>query len=72
MGYAKRKQGPPEVTAPSAQIEQEIPLDDRTAETILDAVFEHEDSDPVTGIRNAMIAAIALWLIIASIAFVLI
>ena len=71
MGYAKRKQGPHEVTAP-AGTEQETPLDDRTAESILDAVFEHEDNDPVIGIRNAIIAGIALWLIIAAIAFVII
>jgi hypothetical protein len=72
MGYAKRKHGPPEVTAPAGPIEQDTPLDDRTAETILDAVFNHEDGNPVTGIRNAMIAAVAFWLVIAAVAFVLI
>jgi hypothetical protein len=71
MGYAKRWQGRPDVTA-AAEIEQDTPLDDRTAETILEAVFDHEDGDPVAGIRNAMIAGIAFWLIIAAVALVLI
>lgn len=71
MGYAKRRQGSPDLTA-AAEIEQDTPLDDRTAETILEAVFDHDDGDPVAGIRNAMIAAVAFWLIIAAVAFVLI
>ena len=71
MGHAKRKQRPASVTVPS-RIDREPPLDDRTAELILETVFEDDDSDPVIGIRNAMIAGIALWLIIASIAFVII
>jgi hypothetical protein len=72
MGHAKRKHGPPGVTAPPGSIEQDTPLDDRTAETILHAVFDHEDGDAVRGIRNAMIAAVAFWLVIAAVAFVLI
>jgi hypothetical protein len=71
MGYAKRNDGSQAVTA-HGPLEQVAPLDDRTAETILDAVFDHTDGDAVTGIRNAMIAGIAFWLIIAGVAFVLI
>ena len=71
MGYAKRKQGPASASGVS-RIDRGPPLDDRLAETILEAVYDDDDGDPVAGIRNAIIAGIALWLIVAAVAFVLI
>jgi hypothetical protein len=70
MGSAKLKQ-PPDVTAARRAVE-EVSHDDRVAEAIIDMVFDHEDGDPVAGIRNAIIAGIVFWGILAVAAFLLV
>jgi hypothetical protein len=39
--------------------------DDRVAEAILDMVLDYDDGDPIAGIRNAMIAGVAFWTLLA-------
>ena len=39
--------------------------DDRVAEAILDVALDYDDGNPVAGIRNALIAGVAFWMILA-------
>jgi hypothetical protein len=39
--------------------------DDRVAEAILDMALDYDDGNPVAGIRNALIAGVAFWMILA-------
>jgi hypothetical protein len=46
--------------------------DDRVAEAILDVALDYDDGNPVAGIRNALIAGIAFWMILAFVALLLV
>jgi hypothetical protein len=46
--------------------------DDRVAEAILDMALDYDDGDPVAGIRNALIAGVAFWTLLAFGAFLLV
>jgi hypothetical protein len=70
MERAKRRELPAAVA--SRPVDWGTPLDDLAAETILDMVFDYDDGDPITGIRNAIIAGAAMWTIIAVGVFLLI
>jgi hypothetical protein len=72
MGRAKLEQTP-DVAHARRAVGWEAPLnDDRVAEAILDMALDYDDGDPVAGIRNALIAGVALWTILASAALLLI
>ena len=64
MGRAKLKHTP-DVTALRRADEREVPHDDRVAEAILDMALDYDDGNPVAGIRNALIAGVAFWMILA-------
>lgn len=64
MGRAKLKQTP-DAAASRRTVDREAPHDDRVAEAILDMALDYDDGDPVAGIRNALIAGIAFWMILA-------
>jgi hypothetical protein len=49
-----------------------IAQDDRVAEAILDMALDYDDGDPVAGIRNALIAGVAFWMILAIVALLLV
>ncbi len=70
MGHAKRKDVLE--TAADTQVEQDIPLDDRTVDALLGASHEGDDDTNLgTGLRYAMVAGTALWAIIGLIVFLL-
>jgi hypothetical protein len=71
MVRAKLKQTP-QVAAARRTVGREAPLDDRVAEAILDMALDYDDGDPVIGVRNAMIAGVAFWMILAFGAFLLV
>jgi hypothetical protein len=64
MGRAQLKHTP-DVAASRRAVEREVAHEDRVAEAILDMAFDYDDGNPVVGIRNAMIAGIVLWGILA-------
>ena len=69
MGRAKRKQ---ELRAVAARpVARATPLDDRSVEVVLDAVYTFDDGggDPIIGLRHAVIGGTALWTIIGVIVF---
>jgi hypothetical protein len=71
MGRAKLKDTP-DVAAARRAVVREAAHDDRVAETILDMALDYDDGNPVAGIRNALIAGIAFWMILAVAALLLV
>jgi len=71
MERAKLKQTPDAAAARRA-VEPADSHDDRVAEAIIDMVYDYEDGDPVAGIRNAIIAGVVFWAILACAALLLI
>jgi hypothetical protein len=63
MGHAKRKEAPAGYLhriERSAQV-----LDDSAVEQILKVRLGHDDGDPVSGIRNALVASAVFWAALA-------
>jgi hypothetical protein len=71
MGSAKLKETPDAAAARRA-VEPKTAHDDRVAEAIIDMVYDYEDGDPVAGIRNAIVAGVVFWGILAIGAFLLV
>jgi hypothetical protein len=71
MGRAKLKHMP-DVAAARRAVERETAHDDRVAETILDMALDYDDGNPVVGIRNALIAGVAFWTLLAFGAYLLV
>jgi hypothetical protein len=72
MGRAKLEQTPDVAYARRAVDREAPPNDDRVAEAILDMALDYDDGDPVAGVRNALLAGVAFWTILASAALLLI
>jgi hypothetical protein len=64
MGRAKLKHTP-DVAGSRRATQREAAHDDQVAEAILDMALDYDDGNPVAGIRNALIAGIAFWMILA-------
>jgi hypothetical protein len=64
MGRAKLKYTP-DVAASRRAVERGTAHDDQVAEAILDMVLDYDDGNPVAGIRNALLAGVAFWMILA-------
>jgi hypothetical protein len=64
MGRAQLKHTP-DVAASRRVVERETAHEDQVAEAILDMAFDYDDGNPVAGIRNALIAGVAFWMILA-------
>jgi hypothetical protein len=63
MAQAKRERGPAGYlhrVEPSAPV-----LDDSAVEQILDVRLGQDDGDPVSGIRNALLASLVFWAALA-------
>jgi hypothetical protein len=71
MVRAKLKQTP-DVAVARRVVAGEAAHDDRVAEAILDMVLDYDEGDPVSGIRNAMLAGVAFWTLLAFGAFLLV
>lgn len=69
MGHAKRRDVLE--TAADTQVEQDIPLDDRSVDALLGGHEGNDDTNLVTGLRYAMVAGTALWAVIGLIVFLL-
>jgi len=65
MVRAKVKQMPDVAAARRRTVARDEPHDDRVAEAVLDMSLDYDDGDPVAGIRNALIAGIAFWTMLA-------
>jgi len=55
----------PDPAAARRTVEGQASQDDRVAEAILDMTLDYDDGDPVVGIRNALIAGVAFWALLA-------
>jgi hypothetical protein len=64
MGRAKLEYTP-NVAALRRAVERQAAHDDQVAEAILDMVLDYDDGNPIAGIRNALIAGVAFWTILA-------
>ena len=64
MVRAKLKQTQ-DVAAARRAVQQGVAYDDQVAEAILDMALDFDDGDPVAGIRNALIAGVAFWMVLA-------
>jgi hypothetical protein len=64
MVRAKLKQTQ-DVAAARRAVQREVVYDDEVAEAILDMALDYDDGNPVAGIRNALIAGITFWMILA-------
>jgi len=64
MGRATLKHTP-DVAASGWAVGRETVHDDRVAEAIRDMALDCDEGNPVAGIRNALIAGIAFWMILA-------
>jgi hypothetical protein len=64
MGRAKLEHTP-DVAALRRAVEREAAHDDRVAEAILDMALDYDDGNPVAGIRNALLAGVAFWMMLA-------
>ena len=53
------------VAAARRAVQQGVAYDDQVAEAILDMALDFDDGDPVAGIRNALIAGVAFWMVLA-------
>jgi hypothetical protein len=71
MGRAKLKYTP-DVAAARRAVEPRAAHDDRVAEAILDMALDYDDGNPVAGIRNALIAGVAFWTLLAFGAYLLV
>ena len=71
MGSAKLKQAH-DVAAARRAVDREAPHGDQVAEAVLDMVLDYDDGNPVSGIRNALIAGVAFWALLAFGAFLLV
>jgi hypothetical protein len=71
MVRAKLKQKP-DVTALRRVVDGGVAHSDRVAEAILDMALDYDDGDPVAGIRNAILAGVAFWTLLAFGAFLLV
>ena len=64
MGRAKLKHTP-DFAASRRAVEPKAAHGDQVAEAILDMALDFDDGDPVAGIRNALIAGVAFWMVLA-------
>jgi hypothetical protein len=64
MGHAKVDLTP-DVAALRRPVDRDAPHGDEVAEAILDMALDYDDGHPITGIRNAMIAGVAFWTLLA-------
>jgi len=64
MGRAKLEQTP-DVAALRRGPNPHAPHCDQVAEAILDMALDYDDGEPIAGIRNAMIAGVAFWTLLA-------
>jgi hypothetical protein len=71
MGRAKLEQRP-DVAALRRPVEGAPPHGDEVAEAILDMLLDYDDSKPIAGIRNAMLAGVAFWTLLALGAYLLV
>jgi hypothetical protein len=76
MARAKRKQRRKVVVARRAEQGTRVDdrgtrLDDRAVHTMLDAVYDDEAGDPIIGIRNGIIAGVALWAFVGAVVLLL-
>jgi hypothetical protein len=71
MGRAELKHTP-DVAASRGAVERRAAHDDRVAEAILDMALDYDDGNPVAGIRNALIAGVAFWTLLAVGAYLLV
>ena len=71
MGRAKRRQ-PPDVVALRRPVDEGPPHGDHVAEAMLDMALDYDEGSPVAGIRNALIAGVAFWTLLAFGAFLLV
>lgn len=70
MGHAKRQQSSP-AAYPRRGAPPGSELDGHAVEQVLDWPLDRDDGDPISGIRNALIASAAFWLTLALIVAVL-
>jgi len=61
-----------DVAALRRAVEPDAPHDDQVAEAVLDMALDYDDGDPVAGIRNALIAGVVFWALLAVGAFLLV
>ena len=54
-----------DVAAARRAVQQGVAYDDQVAEAILDMALDFDDGDPFAGIRNALIAGVAFWMVLA-------
>jgi len=71
MGRAKRRQ-PPDVGALRRPVDEEPPHPDHVAEAMLDMALDYDEGNPLAGIRNAIIAGVAFWTLLAFVALLLV